>query len=151
MNYPINYKDITGSTEFYSEVIKEHQEATEYLFNFTWCKKIISTNIYLNLGSTLCIFLFEIENSVSRDDNYLWVIVGDIPPMYLDVQGPKTTKEVLEDYIKLAEDWIGNVKAGKSINDCYPFIAEPTIEMAIMLEKRTSFMKNTLINNIEET
>lgn len=58
MKYPIDYKDITVNTEFYSEIINVHKEATEYLADFTWCKKIIRSDIYLNLGATLCIFSF---------------------------------------------------------------------------------------------
>jgi hypothetical protein len=106
--------------------------------------------VYLNLGSTLCIFLFEIDNFASRDDKYLWVIVGDIPAMYLDTHGPRTTRQVLEDYVKLAEDWIAHVKHRKSVQNCYPFNAKPTIEMAAMLEKRVSFIKGTLIDNTED-
>ncbi|WPU92462.1 hypothetical protein SNE25_24345 [Mucilaginibacter sabulilitoris] len=148
MNYPIDYNRITVKTDFYQELIKAHEEASLYLLAFAWCRKIVHSDVYLNLGSTLCIFVFQIENSASTDDNNLWVIVGDIPPMYLDTYGPQTTKHVLEDYIRLAEDWIDHVKDGKSINNCYPFKAEPTIEMATLLEKRVSFMKNTLIDNI---
>ena len=151
MKYPIDYKKITKRTDFYPELLKVHEEAVNYLMDFAWCKKIISSYIYLNLGSTLCIFLFEIENSASNDDRYLWLIVGDIPAMYLDTHGPKTTKEVLEDYVRLAEDWITQVKQGKSIKNCYPFRSEATPEMAALLEKRTSFIKNTLIDNIEDT
>jgi len=150
MTYPIDYKQITIKTEFYSELLKVHQEAVTYLMGFAWCNKVINSYVYLNLGSALCVFLFKIENNASIDDNYLWVIVGDIPPMYLDIYGPKTTKEVLEDYIHLAQDWINHVKEGKSIKSCYPFKAEPTMEMAALLEKRTSFMKNTLISNIKD-
>jgi len=150
MKYPIDYKQITIKTEFYSELIKTHEEAVAYLMGFAWCKKIVNSHIYINLGSTLCVFLFEIENSASSDDSYLWVIVGDIPPMYLDTHGPKTTREVLEDYVKLAEDWIEHVKLGKSIKNCYPFKAKPTLEMAMLLEKRASFIKNTLIDNTED-
>jgi hypothetical protein len=150
MRYPIKYNQITTKTEFYHELTKVYEEAKAYLMSFAWCRKIIQSDIYLNLGSTLCIFLFEIDNGASKDDNYLWVIVGDIPSMYLDIHGPKTTKQVLEDYIRLAEDWIEQVKMGKSIKNCYPFKAEPTLEMATLLEKRTSFMKNTLIENIED-
>ena len=149
MKYPIDYKQITTDTEFYQELIKMHEEAKAYLMDFAWCRKIIHSHIYLNLGSTLCIFLFEIDNSASKEDNYLWVIVGDIPSMYLDIHGPKTTKQVLEDYIRLAEGWIYQVKNGNSIEKCYPFKVEPTIEMAILLEKRTSFIKKTLINNMD--
>lgn len=148
MKYPIAYNLVTVKTEFYHELAKVYEEAKVYLLGFAWCHKIIESSIYLNLGSTLCIFVFEIENSASNDDNYLWVIAGDIPPMYLDTHGAKTTTQVVEDYIRLAEDWINHVKLGKSIKNCYPFKAKPTIEMAALLEKRTSFMKNTLMDNM---
>jgi hypothetical protein len=77
------------------------------------------------------------------------VIVGDIPSMYLDVYGPDSTVEVLEDYIRLAEDWIAHIKAKISVDECYPFNAEPTIELAELLETKVSFMKNTLLNEME--
>ena len=53
-------------------------------------------------------------------------------------------------YIQLAEDWINHVKSNKSVDECYPFNAKPTLEMAELLERRTSFMKNTLIENMED-
>jgi len=150
MKYPVEFKNITAKTEFYTELLKAHEEAVSYLKGFPWCKSIIDSHLYLNLGSTLCIFLFEIDNTASRDDNYLWVIVGDLPPMYLDTHGPRTTKHVLEDYVKLAEDWITHVKQGKSVQNCYPFKAKPTLEMATLLERRASFIKDTLIDNTED-
>jgi hypothetical protein len=146
----MKYSKLTAKTTFYDELTQVHKEAEAYLMDFGWCRKIIGSDIYTNLGSTLCIFLFEIENNASKDDNYLWVLAGDIPPMYLDIHGPKTTKQVLEDYIRLAEDWINQVKSRKSVKDCYPFNVEPTVEMASLLEKRTLFIKNTLIYNIED-
>jgi len=150
MKYPIEYSQVTDKTEFYKELTEMHEEAKAYLMGFAWCHKIIQSYIYLNLGSTLCIFVFKIDNIASDDDDFLWVIVGDIPSMYLDIHGPRTTKQVLEDYIRLAEDWVGHVKLGKSIKNCYPFTTEPTLEMAGLLEKRTFFMKNTLIDNIDD-
>ena len=148
MKYPIDYEAITAKIEFNLEVRQMHAKAADYLLSFKWCLKIKSSSIYLNLSSTLCIFLFEIENNASIDDNHLWVVVGDAPSMYLDIHGPKTTIEVLEDYTNLADDWIEHIKEGKSVSECYPFGSEPTIEMANMLEKRSIFIKNNLIHNI---
>ncbi len=149
MKYPLAFKSITTKTEFYSEVVEMNKKASDYLSSFDWCRQIKTSSIYLNLGSTLCVFLFEIKNSASNDDNFLWVVVGDIPSLYLDTHGPKTTAEVLEDYTNLADNWVVHIKERKSVKDCYPFMTEPTIEMADMLEKRSLFIKNTLINNIE--
>src|ERR1700761_3304853 len=106
MSYPINYDDISVNTEFYSELAEMHKEAENYLKNFKWCKEIKNCSLYTNIGKVFCIFLFEIDNAASIEDNFLWIIVGDIPPMYLDTFGVKTTGEVIETYVDLAEEWI---------------------------------------------
>jgi len=148
MKYPINYKSVSIETEFYSEVETLHKEAESYLLGFEWCKTIKKCFLYTNIGYVLCIFLFEIENTQSNEDNFLWVIIGDLPVMYLDVYGSKTTKEALQGYIELAEDWINNINVGKSIGNCYPFKAEPTKEMAGLLQIRVNLLRDLLITNI---
>ncbi|MBS1500834.1 MAG: DUF4826 family protein [Bacteroidetes bacterium] len=150
MKYPIRFESLKKSDEFYSEVVELQNDAASYLKGFKWCDKIINCDVYLNMGLTLCIFLYEIENNASKDDNILWVVAGDLPPLYLDTHGAKTTKEVLEDYVKLAKDWISNVNKGRSIDDCYPFNAKPTIEMANLLTIRATFIQDVLIRNIDD-
>ncbi|MEZ2338932.1 hypothetical protein AB6735_25015 [Mucilaginibacter sp. RCC_168] len=150
MSYPVNYKNITADIDFYQELDVMHREAENYLRGFKWCKEIKNSFLYTNLGGVLCIFLFEIINTQSSEDNFLWVMVGDFPPMYLDVYGPKKTKHVVEDYINLAQDWIDQVKKGIPVIDCYPFNAEPTLELAERLEKRVLFMKNELLDNMDD-
>jgi hypothetical protein len=152
MNYPIQYKNIPSNVDFYSELTAQYNEAESYLNSFSWCRKINECSLYSNLGKVFCIFLFEIENLASKEieDGFLWVIVGDIPPMYLDTFSQKTTKKVIETYIRLAENWINGIKSGTGVNDCYPFSANPTLELAELLEKKIIFMKNTLLNNIED-
>jgi hypothetical protein len=150
MQYPIDVKEIPIKLDYHKEVINAKKEAEVYLNSFTWCKRINKSAIYTNLGRVLCVFLFDIDNTSCKEDNLLWVIVGDIPPMYLDTFGPKTTVQVLEDYIRLSEHWIHQVKIGGPINECYPFNVKPTLELAELLEIRVSFMKNTLIKNIDD-
>lgn len=150
MDYPINYKDITNETEFYSELDLLYDKAETYIKSFKWCKEIKDCSLYTNLGKIFCIFLFNIDNTASREDNFLWIVVGDIPSMYLDIFGAKTTRAVVETYTVLAEDWIDKIKKSKSVAKCYPFDAEPTLELAELLEKKVSFMKTTLIDNIDD-
>jgi len=150
MKYPISFEAITKDVEYCEEVIKMHDQASTYLKKFEWCKAIKNSTLYLNLGVTLCIFLFEIENLASKEDNFLWMMVGDIPPMYLDVYGSKTTVDVLERYTALAKDWISSIELGESIDDCYPFEAMPTIEMANLLKTRVNLIQNSIIPNIDE-
>ena len=150
MNYPIRFQDIDASIDFFSELGDVHQKAISYLLSFTWCGKIRDSFIYTNVGDVFCIFLFEIDNTASADDCFLWVIVGDIPSMYLDIHGPTSSNAVVQRYVDLAEDWIFAVKNGLPVDGCFPFNAEPTIELAGLLEKKISFMKTTLIENIQD-
>ncbi len=148
MEYPVSFKSVSTNIAYYKEVIQAHERASAYLKGFNWCNGIKNCALYLNLGATLCIFLFEIENSASSEDNFLWVVEGDIPPMYLDVYGSKTTIDVLKTYSALANDWISNVESGLSVEDCYPFDASPTAEMADMLKKRVVLIEKTIIPNV---
>jgi hypothetical protein len=150
MTYPVNYYNISPKIDFYREIVDAHREAEAYLLGFKWCAGIKDSFLYYSLGKVFSIFLFEIDNSQSNGDNFLWVIVGDIPSMYLDVYGPKSTKEVLEDYIRLAEDWIAAIQAQRSVEGCFPFNAEPIIELAQRLQNKVSFMKNTLLLHIDD-
>lgn len=146
--YPVKMKSIPASLEYYPEVIKLYNEAEKYISGFHWCATVINADLYLNLGRVLCIFLFEIDNTASDEDNLLWIVTGDIPPAYLDIYGPKNTTDVLLNYVALAKDWIDAVRAGESVEDCYPFDAVPTNEMADMLASRIDFIKNNLVSNI---
>lgn len=150
MKYPIKTSDIKPSLEFYTEVIKMKKEADEYLLAFKWCLAIEESSLYLNLGEKLCIFLYEIDTSSNNGDKYFWIIVGDLPAMYLDVYSAKTTIEVLENYVSLSKDWISNIESGLSIRDCYPFDADPTIEMADLLKKKVGIIEKLIILNIDE-
>jgi hypothetical protein len=85
------------------------QKADRYVSNFRWCLSIVDSSLYLNLGDKLCIFLYEIKPLSNSADKFLWLIVGDLPSMYLDVYGAMTIIQVLKDYIFLSKNWISNV------------------------------------------
>lgn len=150
MKYPIITSCIQPDLEFYSEVLKMQKAADDYISGFSCCLSITESSLYLNLGEKLCVFLYEINTSSSNGDRFFWIIVGDLPSMYLDIYGPKTTIEVLEDYVFLYKGWISNVESGFSVKECYPFNAEPILEMANMLKKRVDFIEDSIIPNIDK-
>ena len=150
MPYPKRISDLSPDTEFYSEAVLMQQRAEEYLSGFRWCRGIRRSSLYVNLGSKLCVFLFGIDNSQSPRDDKLWIIVGDIPSMYLDAYDIKTTKAVLLAYVDWAEDWVTHVKAGKPVDKCYPFQTEATPELAAMLAQRAAFIKTTVVVNLDD-
>lgn len=149
-SYPINFKEITADLEFYEEVLTLHKKAENYLHSFYWCEEIKECFVYANIGRVFSIYVFEITNTASVKDDFLWIIAGDIPSIYLNVLVDDTTVSVTENYIDLAQDWINQIKNGQSVAECYPFNAQPTIELAELLQKKISFMRDTVIHNIDD-
>ena len=150
MNYPVNINSINSSTEFYAEVSPLVEEAKKYLNEYPWCKGIYNGWLFTNIGYAVCIFLFEIENTQSSEDNLTWVIVGDFPPMYLDTYNVLTTKEVVEAYIELVTEWIGNAESGDSLEECYPLDATTDIDSINLLKKKIKLLEQKIASNIDE-
>jgi hypothetical protein len=152
MGYPIKIDQIDNSLEFYEEVILLIPYAQNYLYGFKWCKNIQKGWLFTNIGTAICIFLFEVENlqAEAPEDNYLWVIVGDLPRMYLVTFNVETTKDVILDYIDLTNEWISNVEKGLSLEDCYPIVSEKTPETLNKLKMRIKFLDEQLVPNMEE-
>ena len=131
-------------------ILKLSEEAQLYLEGFDWCKSI--KNSWLDkdfsIYDNICVFLFEIEPRNDTIDDFIWVIAGDLPSVYLD-KSVETGKEALEVYCDLMEDWIDNVMNGKSLSESYPVPVEHTKKNAELLITRISFIRQELLMNEE--
>jgi hypothetical protein len=138
--------DTLTEIEEIQSILGLYDEAKKYLENFDWC---ISTKkcwydkdhgIYEKIG----VFLFEIEPLNDTVDDFIWVIVGDLPSVYLD-KSVTTGQEALETYCELVQEWADNVKNGKLLDECYPVPVDTTIENADLLNSRVSFIRRELL------
>ena len=76
-------------------------EARTFLEGFDWCTTIKEMYFDLGLGGIVAILLTRIVPTVSSDviDEWLWVIVGDLPPAYLVVDLSPDPVAALKTYI----------------------------------------------------
>lgn len=141
----INLDKLTEIEELQS-ILGLYYEARNHLESFEWC---VSTKkawydkehgIYEKIG----VFLFEIEPINDTVDDFIWVIVGDLPSVYLD-KSITTGEEALETYCELMQEWADNVKSRKSLDECYPVPVDPTEENAELLSRRVAFIKRELL------
>lgn len=146
----INIDKLTEIEEIQA-VLSLYYDAKNYIEDFDWC---VSTKkcwydkdhgIYEKIG----IFLFEIEPINNTVDDFIWVIVGDLPSVYLD-NSITTGEEALKTYCELMQEWADNVKNGKSLDECYPVPVDPTTENAALLSNRISFIRRELLMTEEE-
>jgi hypothetical protein len=113
-------------------------------------------DIIVNLTSryavegVMAVSLAHIEPASADVDEWLWVIIGDLPPAYLVVDNSPDPPCALESYIELMEEWVDKVKAGESTDDCIPVNVEPTLEWASELELRLDFLKENILNDTRD-
>jgi hypothetical protein len=98
------------------------------------------------------VFFFEIDPASETTDQYLWVVVGDVPPAYLVCDNAKTASAALERYSEEMESWIEAAAKGESVEDLIPVLGilgttrlPPSPETIEMLRKRLMLIRRDLI------
>jgi len=148
--YPVNIDQISPALEYYSELPLLLDESHRYLSSHPWCQNITNGWLFTNLGEVLCIFLYQIENSQSPTDNLIWVIVGDLPPAYIDSKEIGNTRKVVEVYIYLVKDWIEHAENARNMEQCYPLLSGWTEEHVEMLKVRADLLEKSILPNLYE-
>lgn len=121
-------------------------EAKEYMIKHRWCTNVLELYWGLGVGKCFAVFLSKILPAISGVDEYLWVIVGDIPSLYIVTDNASTPAQALYEYIKIMEQWANAaIKQERNAELLLPPVAAPfTIEHGRMLSVRLNFMKGYL-------
>jgi hypothetical protein len=148
--YPVAIGGLDSSTQFHDEVLVLLTESKEYLGDYPWCAAIKNGWLFVNIGRVACIFLFDIENSQSPEDNLIWIVAGDFPTMYTDTYSAETTRVVLETYIYLANEWLDFAEQGKPMDDCFPFELPGDEELINSFRRRVQTLQQNILPHIED-
>jgi hypothetical protein len=119
--------------------------ARDYLSSFKWCKAIREAYFGDGYGKIVAIFFFRIEPSRPEVDEWLWVVVGDLPSAFLVTDDCKTPSEALEGYVYEMSKWVKLAKRGRTSKQVIPANAPATPEHADMLEVRLKFLEDLAI------
>ena len=137
-------KDIKDDLSIYSLTV----EAKQFILNKKWCKNIINGYLAKSIEGIMCVYFFEIEPSQKNIDNYLWVIVGDIPPAYLVIDNSPDANSAINTYVNEMRIWIKAVKNNESLENIIPLNVPPEEKYADMLETRMVFIEKKILNTI---
>jgi hypothetical protein len=119
--------------------------ASEYIQSFLWCRSIREGFFGDGCGGVVAVFLFHIEPSKKGVDEWLWVVVGDLPPAYLVVDVSKTPSQALENYIGEMSKWVKLAKQRRSSKKVIPVNTPATPEYAEALEGRLKFLCEVMV------
>lgn len=139
-----NIKSLKNRTKEDKEINILSQRAFQYLERQTWCKEIETGWLAEGWGYMVGVFLFKIIPINTDVDDYVWIVVGDIPPAYIDI-GAKSVPDVLDSYISIMKDWVDCAINNLPVDECFPISVPPTKEYAEMLNSRIHLIKKVIL------
>lgn len=116
------------------------KEAIAFLMGFGWCTSIAAAYLALAVPNVFGVFLINLVPTRPEVDNWLWVVVGDIPPAYLVVDHCSDGIKALETYLREMRRWVETVNKGESVEDCIPVNCAPTKKNAKDLSERLTLL-----------
>ena len=142
---------IKGEDAEETALLKEQfARAQAYLTSFKWCNGIKESYFGDGVGKIVAVFLFRIDSPEDVDE-WLWVVTGDIPSVYMVTDDAATPALALEGYCELMEDWAAAVRGedGLTLDDVYPVEAPATKANADDLDGRIAFIRKNILIHLE--
>lgn len=125
------------------------QDAQEYLQGFNWCRGIREGYFGGGFGGIVAVFLFRIFPARPGVDEWLWVVVGDLPAAYLVTDASKAPSQALESYVREMSKWIEQIKRGRRYEDVIEVNMDPTWENAEALQDRLRIISEAIVPAFE--
>ena len=119
-------------------------EARAYLLRTGYWRRVERLECGLGVDGVFGVFLAEAEPAAPDVDREVWVVVGDLPPLYLVTDDIATPAEALAAYIGHRRAWVSAVRSNLSVADLAPVDVEPTKEWAAALATRLRLLTEFL-------
>jgi polyhydroxyalkanoate synthesis regulator protein len=128
-------------------LVKLRDSASNYLLSFPWCVSIVETYYGDGVGGIVGVFLFRLLSARADIDEWLWVVVGDLPPAYFVTDDLKSPYEVLEAYIMHRSRWVKFAMEGTAPpGDVMPIEeVPPTPDWAKDLQSRLDTLREHIL------
>jgi len=125
-------------------------EAEDYSVSFAWCEAVLQRYFGAGVGGIVGVCFFGIRPTRLGIDQWLWVVVGDLPSACFVVDQCKTPAQVLNLYISHVKQWIEFARNGKDSSDLIPLSVPPTPEWAEQLAPRIDFLDDAILPRFKD-
>lgn len=130
--------------------VKFLDEAREHLLFYKWCEGVLEEYVGAYYEGIVGIFLFRISPKLVGVDEWVWVVVGDLPPTYLTCEDSPNPAEALESYMGAMMEWVEAAEKGKSVAQLVPVNVPATPENAASLRARLRFLQQRILPEIRK-
>jgi len=122
-------------------------DARRFLESFEWCKAVSEQYFGMGVGGVVAVFLCRITPATAEVDEWLWVVVGDVPFAFLVTEEAPTPLLALNAYVREMERWVQAAKTGGPVDDLIPVNVAATSEWGSRLESRLAFIRSEILRS----
>ncbi|WP_197507168.1 hypothetical protein [Mitsuaria sp. 7] len=127
-----------------------HQEAKGFLTSFKWCVAVEEEYVGFIFPGIVGVFLFKIQGISEAIDEWVWIVVGDLPPAYITCEESPNPATALDSYMGAMREWIEAIDRGDSVDGLIPVNAPATRETAKQLAARLKFIDENILSGYDE-
>lgn len=156
MDNPIEFSKLVPVDEYVQtnaderdDIEEFHQSARAFLESFAWSGSVAEAFVGMVFPGIVGVFLFRQEGARADVDEWLWVVVGDLPPAYLVLDCSPNAATALKSYIFEMRKWVEAVRTGQSLEAVIPVNVPPSQEYAESLASRLEFLEEHVLSLYE--
>ncbi len=150
MNSPVNLSDLRRCP-LSGDLTDLEDAAINYIRSFAWSGELLEMYDGFQEPGILGVFLVHLRPAQPQVDEWLWVVVGDLPPAYLVADDNPTVAQAVTGYADEMQRWADAASAGAPVDNLIPVNVPPTKEFADMLSSRLSILRGTVLDEIRAT
>jgi|GEM_PF-6666769 len=75
------------------------KKAESYLNARKWLREITESYYGTGIGGVVGVFLFRVKTDSPEDDEYLWVVAGDVPATHFSCENASSPRQALKKYL----------------------------------------------------
>ena len=133
-----------------SETLTDLEDAAvNFIRSFAWSGELLAMYEGFQEPDMLGVFLMHLRPAQPQVDEWLWVVVGDLPPAYLVADDNPTVAQAVLGYADEMQRWIDAARTGAPVDDLIPVNVPPTTEFADMLSSRLAILRGTVLDEIK--
>ena len=138
-------QEFAGDTKGLDEFYEMQSRANSFLLGFRWHRRPLDAWNGLYVPGIVGVFLFRIEPISEDIDEWMWVVVGDLPSAVIMIDDCPHGPAALANYVDAMREWVDAVRKGEPVDDLIPVNTPPTQEYADMLESRLNFLSERIL------
>lgn len=143
----IYQKSISDDLGEFSQMLSEAKSELNF---YDWCLGIVDSYVGIFFAGVVGVFLFKVKPASEDIDEWLWVVVGDLPPLYLTCEDCPNAACALDAYIGAMQEWIEAAESGASISELVPVNVPATPENAQILKSRLTMLDERVLSQYQE-